>query len=137
MNNFTKEELENILSDIDSLENMIPGKCGNDLRNKIIDLIDNYCEHEHTWTEVKDEIHPHYIELKYNIDEFGEYPALASVKKYGCINLWECGGHSFPIVDRDSESVDYRHICEIDEEIRMLEALRDAAKQHFGDEWPS
>lgn len=44
MNDFTKEELENILSDIDSLENMIPGKCGNDLRNKIIDLINNYCE---------------------------------------------------------------------------------------------
>lgn len=52
----------------------------------------------------------------------------AAVKWDGCVNLWRT-------YDGPKER-DYIHICDLDEYIEQLIALRDAAKAHFKDNWP-
>lgn len=48
MNDFTKEELKIILK---ALPLWIGKNSGGELKQKIISMIDNYCEHESTYTD--------------------------------------------------------------------------------------
>jgi hypothetical protein len=48
MTDFTKEELGSILKFIDAAENSCGFNFCNDLTNKIIDEINNYCEHDNS-----------------------------------------------------------------------------------------
>jgi len=60
----------------------------------------------------------------------------ASVKLDGCIDMQRAYNVPFPRNDdEDEDMADTMHICDIDEHIERLIALRDAAREHFGDEW--
>jgi len=60
----------------------------------------------------------------------------AIVKWDGCIDLRRYINRSLHEPDRKPDDVDDLHICELDELIRRLEALRERARQHFGEGWP-
>jgi len=62
----------------------------------------------------------------------------AEIVRSGCIDI----NHSFnvPLQDDNCESVlqrliDYIHICNIDDMIARLEALKAAAQDFFGEDW--
>lgn len=57
----------------------------------------------------------------------------ASVKWDGCIHYY-CF-YNEPGPKKDKHVADYFHICDIDEEIEWLQALKRKALEHFG-EWP-
>jgi hypothetical protein len=64
----------------------------------------------------------------------GWYSAI--VRDDGCIHFYRY--HNVPITDPehdDDELTDYLHICDIDEEIRRLQALKTMARRQFGDWW--
>lgn len=57
----------------------------------------------------------------------------ARVKRDGCIDLNKY--FNAPKGDKEGEA-DSIHICDLDDFILRLQALRDKAIQHFGPEWP-
>lgn len=66
----------------------------------------------------------------------------ASVTANGCIHLHHADNEpysaeaGFSNKQRACEQQDsYIHICDLDEYIKRLTALRDIAKKHFGEEW--
>lgn len=60
----------------------------------------------------------------------------ASVKWDGCIEFRRLHNVPLPITDEHPQMVDQIHYCDIDEEIKRLEKLRDKAKEFFGEDWP-
>lgn len=73
----------------------------------------------------------HWIDLR---DPEGWY--TASVRWDGCIQLYRYWNYPHePGVDRDGDC-DYSHICDIDDEISRLQALKAKAIEHFGEGWP-
>lgn len=67
------------------------------------------------------------------IDPEGWYKA--AVKWDGCIHYDSATNVPFGIPDRRTDSDCYWHICDIDHEIERLQALKEAALEHFG-MWP-
>ena len=75
-------------------------------------------------------------------DPDGWYEAM--VKWDGCIHFYQAGNVPFDATFGQSEGPrdesacdDYIHICDLDDFIARLAALRDAARAHFGEkEWP-
>lgn len=66
----------------------------------------------------------------------------AAIKWDGCIHLNHAGNvpyskeHGFVNQQRDLEACDdYIHICDLNDYIERLIALREFAKKHFGEEW--
>lgn len=66
----------------------------------------------------------------------------ATVKWDGCIHLDHAGNFPFSKEDglsnekRATEACDdYIHICDLDDYIKRLIALRDFAEKHFGEDW--
>lgn len=61
----------------------------------------------------------------------------ATVKKDGCIHFYEGNnapmGSKYP--ERSTEDDNYIHICELDDFIKQLQELREAAIAYFGKEW--
>ena len=75
---------------------------------------------------------PYWIDLV-EVDGLADgHNIRASVKWDGCINLTRTynGG-------TDAEAEDCIHICDLDQFIKELEALRIACKEHFKDPWPA
>lgn len=61
----------------------------------------------------------------------------AGVKADGCVNLYRY--HNEPMGQTKPDNIDYMHLCDLDETIARLTALRDAAKDYFASqnmEWP-
>lgn len=54
-------------------------------------------------------------------------------KSDGCIHLSKSNNHPFP--NPDQEEVDYIHICNLDNYIKMLQELRKKCIQKFGQSW--
>ncbi len=63
----------------------------------------------------------------------------AGIKWDGCVNLWQYNNLSLD-EDRERKSQQcldhYIHICDIDDAIKRLEAIKAAAVKHFGEDWP-
>ncbi len=79
---------------------------------------------------------PHWLELQ--APDGWWYAAL---KSDGCIHLYHAGNDPFGgeyggpgRTDHDCD--DYLHICDLNELIERLQALREKAREHFGDGWP-
>jgi hypothetical protein len=79
------------------------------------------------WEIVAEKSAPHWLELR---DPDGWYEA--SVKWDGCVHFLR----HFNEPDGKGDT-DYLHICDLDEEIARLTALRDMSRAHFGPDWPS
>lgn len=52
---------------------------------------------------------------------------LAIINKNGCVN--------YVRIEVEGQDGDIIHFCDIDQEIKMLELLRDKARKHFGEHW--
>lgn len=90
------------------------------------------------WTKLPD-TEAHWLSL---LGENGWYTAVA--KWDGCIHLNKAGNTNFgpdgklppgtegTVMDEG----DYMHICDLDDFIERMIALRDEAKKHFGAQWP-
>lgn len=72
----------------------------------------------------------HWLELE---DPDGWYKAI--VKWDGCVHFNRLHNVPLPETGEGPQLVDYIHYCDIDEEIKRLEALRDKAREFFGDDW--
>jgi hypothetical protein len=59
----------------------------------------------------------------------------ASVKWDGCIDFRRYKNAPLDDPDRSDELDDVLHICELDDEIERLQALRAVAVEHFGQGW--
>lgn len=60
----------------------------------------------------------------------------ASVKWDGCIQFARYFNEPMPFTGEHPQLADSLHICDLDEEIKRLEKLREIAKSHFGCGWP-
>lgn len=81
----------------------------------------------------------HWIDLIGETDEQGYYWWKAYVKWDGCVQIDCAFNVPFGIDGRDKDHMaqeDGMHICDLDEFIERLIKLRDAAKGHFGKDWP-
>lgn len=58
----------------------------------------------------------------------------ARVVNGGCFDLTRY--HNDPFGGGDDDNVDRIHICDLDDLIERLQALKVAAKSHFGEAWP-
>ncbi len=88
------------------------------------------------WKVIQERTHHHWLELH---DPEGWWEA--TVKWDGCVDLHKAGnvpfddahGHSYSDMKyRDEECDDYIHICDLDDAIARLQALREMALAHFG-----
>jgi hypothetical protein len=71
-----------------------------------------------------------------SLGEDGEAWWKATVKWDGCIHLNRYHNLPYPQPKDDRHALsDYLHICELDEFIEAMIALRDRAKEYFG-AWP-
>ncbi len=86
----------------------------------------------------------HWIDLIYQDghEEDDNHWMAASVKWDGCIHLSTAGNVPFCKEYGDANGKrdeaacdDYIHICNIDDYIKKLLQLKDAAVKHFGDKW--
>lgn len=76
---------------------------------------------------------PHWLEL---VDPEGWYHAI--VKFDGCIHFNRyCNIPIHELQPGQEADIDYLHICDLDDTIARLQALRDIAKAHFGEKWPN
>jgi len=80
------------------------------------------------WEVIPDKTKEHWLEVK---DPEGWWSAV--VKKDGCVHLNRYYGS--PMSDQNENETDYIHICDIDDAIERLKALKQMALAHFG-EWP-
>lgn len=82
--------------------------------------------------EIK-EARQHCLKLK---DPEGWY--TAAVKWDGCIhfNRYFNAPHKEGETRLEHETDDYLHICDIDDLIERLQALKAEAKKHYGEKWP-
>lgn len=74
------------------------------------------------------------IDLIYQSYKNGEYWIHADVRFDGCVHLRKAYNSPFPKEDEDQ---DYIHICDIDEYVKQLLLLKEAALKHFGNIWPN
>ena len=58
----------------------------------------------------------------------------ASVRSDGCLELYR--HFNDPDPKTKESDIAQMHICDLDDFIRRLEALRETAKVHFGRDWP-
>ena len=82
----------------------------------------------------------HWIDLISDVDEDGHYWWKCYVKWDGCIQIDRAFNVPFGEPTRDGDHMameDGLHLCDLDEFIERLTKLRDAAKAHFGKEWPA
>lgn len=88
------------------------------------------------WQYIQGTKASHWIDL-YDI-EYGTPWTKASVKWDGCVHFSTVANTPYVIGKPADETQceNYIHICNIDRFIKQLERLRDAAKSHFGDDWP-
>ena len=83
------------------------------------------------WAVVEELTEDHWLEV---VDPEGYYEAV--VKWDGCVHLYM---HDSPIGEDDEGEdggTEYLHICELDELIDRLQALKEIALQHFKGNWP-
>ena len=73
-----------------------------------------------------------WLDLIYQHYPDGQHWLHAGVKFDGCIHLRKAYNSPFP---KDDEDQDCIHICDIDEMIKYLIMLKEAAKKHFGEAW--
>lgn len=73
-----------------------------------------------------------WINLIYKYYPNGQHWIHAGVKFDGCVHLRKAYNLPFPKNDDDQ---DYIHICDIDEMIKILTLLKEAAIKRFGEEW--
>jgi hypothetical protein len=66
-------------------------------------------------------------------DVFVKFDGCVHIRAYS--NAARDDQHKLPSPLRE-DSTDYMHICDLDEFIAGLQALRAAAVQHFGEGWP-
>jgi hypothetical protein len=81
----------------------------------------------------------HWIDLISEVGEDGEHWWKAYVKWDGCGQIDRAFNVPFGAPDRDADhmaSQDGLHFCDLDDLIARLTKLRDAAKKHFGEDWP-
>lgn len=84
------------------------------------------------WTKDPNSIESQgWIDLIYQYYKDGQHWFHAGVKFDGCVHLRKAYNSPFPKEDSDQ---DYTHICDIDEMIKMLTLLKEAAKKHFDNE---
>ena len=57
----------------------------------------------------------------------------ADVSLYGCVDLAKCSNE--PGFENE-DMISYFHICDIDDMIERLQAIKVKAIEHFGEEWP-
>jgi len=89
--------------------------------------------HTETWIDdPKGYKNEAWISLIYQHCKDGTYWICAGVKFDGCIHYRKSCNQPFP---HDKEDEDYIHICDIDEMIKSLTLLKEAAIQHFGKDW--
>ena len=61
----------------------------------------------------------------------------ATVKWDGCIDLWRYFNVPMDVQNRrEDDEPSYLHICDLDDTIRRLLALRRLARRAFGKDWP-
>lgn len=84
------------------------------------------------WEVVPDKTSPTWLEVKDPDDWY-----YATVRDDGCLEFMRFFNLPLSFEDRDPDDVDQVHICEIDEWIRRLEALKAVAVKYFGDKWSS
>lgn len=82
------------------------------------------------WAVIEEKSTDTWLELK---DPDGWYDAV--VKWDGCIHFRRYFNDPMDHPNRKSEDQDYLHICDIDETIKRLQSLKEAALNHFG-MWP-
>lgn len=65
----------------------------------------------------------------------------ADIRWDGCIHFSHAGNAPFHPLYENREAAhacdDYIHICDLDEMIARLQALKVAAQDHFGKDWPN
>lgn len=76
------------------------------------------------WKKNQDKSNGYSLKLEDVQDRF-----TADVRGDGCVNLRRYYG-------ADDEDNDYIHICDLDAMIEKLQAVKAAALEHFGDDWP-
>lgn len=81
---------------------------------------------EPLWVVIPERTQPHWLEV---IDPEGW--CKASVKWDGCIHFDKFYNAPYPDGERE-----YMHICDLDDLIKRLQALKLEAQKHFGDKWP-
>lgn len=87
------------------------------------------------WREVPEESHTAWLTLH---DPEGWY--TAGVKFDGCVHLhryFNLPRHLRTKQDDERDAPDYYHICDIDEEIARLQAIKALALEYFGEHWPA
>ena len=83
-----------------------------------------------TWDVLADQSTEHWLEL---VDPGGWYHAV--VKRDGCVHFRRYFNDPRDSADRNPDDEDYFHICDLDEEIARLQALRAKAIEFFGADW--
>jgi hypothetical protein len=81
----------------------------------------------------------HWIDLISDVDEDGLYWWKCYVTWDGCVQIDRAFNRPFGEEGRENDHMaleDGMHICDLDEFIERLMKLRDAAKAHFGQDWP-
>lgn len=82
------------------------------------------------WEVVRDKTENHWLEIK---DPEGWHYAV--VKWDGCIHFNRYYNTPKDEQEKDSEDNDYLHICSVDDMINRLQALKEEAIKHFGNNW--
>ncbi|SRR5579872_4302459 len=75
-----------------------------------------------------------YIDLIFNHYADGQHWLHAGLRFDGCVHFTRAYNSPFPKENDDDQ--DYIHICDIDEMIKQLTLLKQAALKHFGEDWP-
>lgn len=89
------------------------------------------------WAVVPEKTTEHWLQVR---DPAGWYSAY--VRWDGCIGFYRLYNNPLPEGAEaeqarwEEDDHDYLHICDLDDEIARLQALREAARQHFGPGWP-
>ncbi len=83
------------------------------------------------WTIDKKKSNEVGLFVRYNDNDCVDREHDAYVKWDGCVELDISGAGS----SDDTEKISI-HLCELNDFIQALEELRDAAKNHFGKDWP-
>ena len=60
----------------------------------------------------------------------------ADIRSNGCLEFTRLHNVPLPITNAHPQLVDRIHFCDLNDEIKRLEAMRDQAKKFFGPEWP-
>jgi hypothetical protein len=83
------------------------------------------------WVVDQEATKPYWLEVQ---DPEGWYKAI--VTSDGCIHLNRYLNIPLPEVEDEQQLEDYLHICDLDDMIARLQALKTMAQTHFGKEWP-